>query len=506
MKIHLGKLGHWLLFGTLVLAISSKTNAQQPDIPDWQSGEYARSPYSVAPPQAVMPNTISSGPANNDGFEVTPEAYPVTAEAWQEPPFSPEPTVDLERRVAGLEKLLQQRDAADRRAAEVASKQFTVRPFGRFHIHAASFNQDAANQAIVGDINNGIDFRRTRLGLEGEGFEIYFYRFDVDFTSFDQSTGTRPVIIDAYVDTQHLPVIGNLRVGHFREPFSLDRLESTHDLPFLERSAPINSLAPFRNMGIMAFDWNESESLTWACGLFDENTNELGENNDDRTGIAGTGRVTWLPWYDEMSGGRHLLHFGASYSYRSVADRVRRFNQTPEITLNEGAVRTPNFVDTGLLGLGEYHIAGVETSTVLGSLSIQGEYIFAVGAQTNSQDMFLQGAYVEAMYWLTGENRNYNRKQGIYGAVTPHSNFFRIGTDEGIQTGSGAWEATARLSHLDLNSNNVAGGELTNLTIGLNWYYAVRSRVMFNYIHSFLERGNVDSNADIVAMRFQIGF
>lgn len=84
--------------------------------------------------------------------------------------------------------------------------------------------------------------------------------------------------------------------------------------------------------------------------------------------------------------------------------------------------------------------------------------------------------------------------------------FFRVDTDEGIQTGSGAWEVAARLSYFDLNSNNITGGELTNLTLGLNWYYAVRSRLMFNYIHSFLERGNVDSDADIFAMRFQIGY
>jgi phosphate-selective porin OprO/OprP len=113
---------------------------------------------------------------------------------------------------------------------------------------------------------------------------------------------------------------------------------------------------------------------------------------------------------------------------------------------------------------------------------------------------------VEAMYWLTGENQNYNRKLGIHGAVTPFSNFFRVRTEDGVETSWGAWEATARLSTLDLNSGNIHGGQVTDATLGMNFYYAVRSRVMFNYIHSFLDRNNVNSDADIVAMRFQFAF
>ena len=40
----------------------------------------------------------------------------------------------------------------------------------------------------------------------------------------------------------------------------------------------------------------------------------------------------------------------------------------------------------------------------------------------------------------------------------------------------------------------------------MNFYYAVRSRLMFNYIHSYLDRSNVNNNADIVAKRFQFAF
>ncbi len=33
-------------------------------------------------------------------------------------------------------------------------------------------------------------------GCEGEGFDTFYYRFDVDFVVFDQQTNGRPVIFD----------------------------------------------------------------------------------------------------------------------------------------------------------------------------------------------------------------------------------------------------------------------------------------------------------------------
>jgi phosphate-selective porin OprO/OprP len=370
---------------------------------------------------------------------------------------------------------------------------------------AATFDQDASNKGIVGNARNGVDIRRARLGAEGEGLDRFFYRFDVDFVTFDSTTGTRPVIFDAYLDTKELPVVGNLRIGHFREPFSLERLDSSNDLPFLERSTVVNTLTPARNIGLMAFDWNESETMTWAYGLFNEGTNEFGEDNQDHTGLSATSRVTFLPWVNEDHS--ELLHVGASYSYRRLSVEEIRFNSTPEILLKEGAVKTPSFVNTGpgLIAIDNYHVAGLEAVVVRGPLSIEGEYLFLAGKQRSGESLFLHGAYLEAMYWLTGEHRNYNRKQGIFSGVAPHRPFFASDAVGG-RGGYGAFEATARVSWIDLDHRSIAGGKLTDLTLGLNWYYAIRSRVMFNYIHAFLDRDGLHSNADIFAVRFQYAF
>jgi len=425
-------------------------------------------------------------------------------------------TSDLVKRLAEIEKQLEQRDDADKKSADAAARKFVVRPFGRIHIDAGTFNQDQDNKDTVGNARNGIDIRRARLGVEGEGFETFFFRFDVDFVTFDsgsnptQSSGKRPTIADAYLDTQNLPVLGNMRVGHFREPFSLERLDSTNDMPFMERSNPVNALVPFRNVGAMGFNWNEAETRTLAYGVFAENTNEFGEYSHDRSGVALTGRTTWLPWYDEHAEGRYLLHLGASYSYRRIGGRLVQFGTTPEVTFKQDTAttlfQTPRFVNTPVIAMDDYHLAGVEATTMLGSLAIQGEYLFLMGNQIGNPNLFFHGGYLEAMYYLTGEHRNYNRKLGNHGPLQLHNNFFRVKTDEDIQSSWGAWEATSRISTLDLNSHNIQGGKIVDLTVGLNWYYTTRSRVMFNYIHAFLDRKNLDSNADIFAVRYQWAF
>ena len=435
-----------------------------------------------------------------------PETESATSELFPPPSSNRDEVIaQLTDRLAEVELKLQQREAKDLQAADKAKQKFVVRPFGRVHIDSGTFNQDDANKASVGaDAHNGVSIRRARLGVEGEGFDRFFYRFDVDFVTFDQSTATRPTIFDAYLDVQKFPVLGNLRVGHFREPFSLERLDSSNDQPFLERSAAINTLAPFRNVGLMAFDWNADETMTWSYGVFDEATNEFGEDNRDRTGLAGTGRVTWLPFVNEDNS--RLIHVGASYSYRKLGNTERKFAARPELFLKEGALSTPSFVDTGPLQIHDYHVAGLEMSSVLGPLSFQGEYVALAGVQTDGNSLFLQGGYLEAMYWLTGEHREFNRTQGRYGSVTP-KHAFRNGNQCDCGGGFwGAWELTGRVSWFDIDHGSLHGGRLTNLTCGLNWNYAVRSRVMLNYIHSFLDRNSVNSNADIFAVRLQYVF
>ncbi len=425
------------------------------------------------------------------------------------PPVAAEQKIEqLEQRLKSVEQELAKAKKSEEPTKPVpaAGGPFTIKPFARIHTDMLFVNQDADNQALFGNIQNGVDIRRARLGVFGEGWEVLAYRFDVDFVTKDPNTLERPTIFDAYLDVQKLPLLGTVRVGHFREPFSLERLDSTNDLPFLERSLAVNTFAPFRNMGVMAFNVNEEKSVTFALGGFREASNEFGEDIGDGDGTAVTTRGTWLAYYDEPAEGRYLTHFGASYSFRDPNDKVRRFSQVPEAVLRQGLINFPRFVDTGFIATETLQQFGAEWSTVWGPFSAQAEYIGTFVDQIGNPDLYFHGAYAQVTYFLTGENRNYNRDLGIYQGVAPFTNFFCVDTHRGVCFGHGAWEAIARYSWIDLRNRNINGGELTDVTLGLNWYLATRTRVMFNYIHAFLDRANLYSNADIFSTRLQVNF
>ena len=53
----------------------------------------------------------------------------------------------------------------------------------------------------------------------------------------------------------------------------------------------------------------------------------------------------------------------------------------------------------------------------------------------------------------------------------------------------------------------VDGGRLADVTLGVNWYLNRYTRLTFNYIHAFLQRGVPSgTNADVYALRAQVDF
>ena len=64
----------------------------------------------------------------------------------------------------------------------------------------------------------------------------------------------------------------------------------------------------------------------------------------------------------------------------------------------------------------------------------------------------------------------------------------------------GAIEIIGRVSGLDLNDGLITGGEIFDVSVGLNWYLSHASRVMANYIYSDVEGVG---HAHILLLRYQ---
>ncbi len=360
-----------------------------------------------------------------------------------------------------------------------ADEAFKLKLGGRIMADWAWMQQDSDVEGLVGDLTDSTEFRRARFYMAGTIYENVDFKLQFDFAGGDAD------LKDAYIGLKGLPVY--VKAGHFKEPFSLEEVTSSKYITFMERALP-NVFSPGRNTGVQISDHACDKRLTWAAGAFTE-TDGVGESSMEE-GWAVTGRVTGLPYYEED--GRKLLHLGAAASYRSP-DAVR-FRQRPEAHL------APRFVDTGTMATDSALLLGVESALVYGAASLQAELVSADADRQGASDADFWGGYIQASYFLTGEHRNYKQSAGAFSRVKPNKNF------NIEECGWGAWELACRYSHLDLDDGAIGGGELDDVTVGLNWHLNPNTRVMWNYVRSDLDRGATDGAANILKMRLQVDF
>jgi len=353
---------------------------------------------------------------------------------------------------------------------------------GRIQYDEAFFFQDDDIDDAYGSIENASELRRVRFANEGILYKFVSFKLEFDFASGNA------IVSDAFITLTSLPAIGNIRIGHQKEPFSLDMMNSSNDMTFMER-ASVTNFKKQRNSGLLIFNTAFSQRATWAIGAY-HNSDVKGKSlPDDRYNI--TGRITALPFYNKEE--NKLLHLGIAYSNRNPSERVYSIKGKPDSHL------APVYVNTGAIeNVTDNHTLGTEIALVWDSFAMQGEYI-ASGLKDNNNTYSFKGYYGEASYFLTGEHKNYSTKDAWFKRITPKKNFNPTGEDKGW----GALEAAVRYSSLDLNDETVNGGEIDNITAALNWYLNPATRFSVNYSHAMVK---TIGNTDLVQFRFQVAF
>jgi len=144
------------------------------------------------------------------------------------------------------------RDGFSFRSADGA---FQIKLRGLIHFDGRFFADDTERPGV-----DTFVLRRVRPILEGTVFKIFDFRFVPDFG------GGTTVLQDAYLDTRFVPA-ARLRVGKFKTPFGIERLQSASDLVFVERGLP-NNLVPNRDLGIQLFGDLADARISYALGVF----------------------------------------------------------------------------------------------------------------------------------------------------------------------------------------------------------------------------------------------
>jgi phosphate-selective porin OprO/OprP len=343
---------------------------------------------------------------------------------------------------------------------------FSTKIGGRVQADAATYSGDPA-------IGDGTEIRRARMYLNGIMYTDWAYKLEYDFAS----TGANGKgIADAFVAYNGFDDL-EIKVGHFRDPFSLEQQTSSNNVSFTERSLA-SAFDAGRHIGAMLSTKQQHWSL--AGGIFgDSLTATNGTNHDQDEGWGLGARATFAPINEKNK----VVHFGLGLNYRDTGGLgATSFKQQPETHI--GGI---NIADTAnITNVNDFYKVGAEVATVIGPFSAQVEYITTSVSRNVATDLDFDGWYAQAGYFFTGESRNY--KKGSFGAITP-----KTSVGEG---GIGAWELALRYSTLDLIDKDINGGDVDSYTVGLNWFATPSLRFSANYVDVLNVKGGAYDNQE----------
>lgn len=420
-------------------------------------------------------------------------------------PVALEQEVDeLRARLDALEKS-QAADRTRKKASgewvDVSDEKWTVKLGG--HVQLDYVVWPYADPSIDG-AQNYFSYRRLRLVADGTGYGMYDFRLQMTLEpgqgSADDITASADVK-DAYFTIHDVPRLGRIRIGNFFVPFSLEQVTNDTNNIFHERSIPTQGIfSADREVGVALYNCTPDLDVTWTTGIFFDDINDTNKARiDNNQGYRLSGRLTWLPYYDEPSGGRYLIYSGIGVLHTDDQNDSLRLRARPQIQ------RGPVLIDSGSLPADTYTTGNLEGAVVLGPVTVQTEAFLSTVHLTTGERALADGAYVHLSYFLTGENRVFERfgQHGAqFGRNRPFTNFFI--TPGGI--GWGAWEFKTRWSRLSLTEFD--RGQYNDLTTGFNWYWSDRTRWMFDWVHPITSSQTVfgDTESDLFAMRFDFNW
>jgi phosphate-selective porin OprO/OprP len=414
---------------------------------------------------------------------------------------------------------------------ETANKDFISHMGVRFQLDNVFFNQSIPTTQIE-KLQDGVFFRRVRPSWDGQAWEIMEWNVEL---ALEQIQNDVINMDECWVGLMNLPWLGSTRIGHIKTPqgFEGDTTSSSKAMTFFERSSYTDAFYQNFSTGVWAGNSVLDQRATWAFEWYrQDNDNGINAPNNAVSfgdGAYGyTGRITALPIYQNE--GRCLLHLGASYTFReseqlnaaagvqgqASGPREAEFRARPQLRDGIGdyggtsgnnntpvglSGDTKRIVDTGPVQCGNNQAIGSEMFFVRGPFSLQAEYAWAAMngataiAGTNLAPgqkvgyigtQWFDGGYIEASYFLTGENRTYDRRLGRLGSTyitSPNTPFWLTrGDNDRITYGLGAWELAARWNHLNLNNGVIQGGVTDALEVGVNWYLNTNLKIQFMYL------------------------
>lgn len=326
--------------------------------------------------------------------------------------------------------------------------------------------------------------RRIQPSLEVKFNKTYSFYIMSGFTS-------TPGILDVYLEGNFTKPF-NVRVGKFKPPFGLERLQSATALAFNERAFPTN-LAPNREVGAQIFGdllWDTTE---YQIGLFSgaiDNSSGLRGNviYSNHSGIDFVARIFSHPLKHSNAEFLKGLGLGVAYSYGTQQGSAQQGDYNLPAFISPGQQLIASYV-SGAFADGSRERIGPQLYYNYGPFGVLGEYTISqqnIKIGTATDKVTNDAAQVQLSWVLFNGDASFRR-------IRPNNPL----TLENISS-LGAVQLVTRYSELNLDSNAFAHGLLNldhsvkkaqDFGVGINWYLNRNVKFQLDYNQTHFTNG-----------------
>jgi phosphate-selective porin OprO/OprP len=409
--------------------------------------------------------------------------------------------LDQEVKVAERKKELKDEDAATqaKNAASVTADTggFTIKSNDGDFLLKIGADLQVDNRTYVGDGSGaGADtilLRRVRPTFSGTVYKYVDYFFRPDF-----GQGST-VIYDAYIELKYVSA-AKVRVGKFKPPVGLERLQSDDDTSFVERGLP-TLLAPSRDIGYQISGDAVPRRVNYSVGVF----NGVPDNGLSDVAVSShrdyAARLFLTPFNGGAKNPLSGLGFGSGISVGGVdgiaLPAYKTFGQTTFFSFASGVTSAGH--RTRLSPQGYYY---------LGPFGLLSEYTLAEEGFKKGlvqRDIAFRAWQVAATWILTGEKKS-------FASPTPRKSF------DPRNHGWGAVELAARVGDFSAEKGIYNYGFANSGTTprhshewvgGVNWYLNRLFKISVDYGNTNFGGGAALGNRlseRVLITRFQINF
>ena len=397
---------------------------------------------------------------------------------------------------AAKDKVSATASAKDGFSIKSADGKFSLKFRGLVQTDARFFLSDSAVPVV-----NNFFIRRARPILDVVVGKYLEFRLQPDF-----GQGTT-VLFDAYSDVKVSPAFA-VRVGKFKSPIDLERLQSASDIVFAERALATN-LAPNRDIGLQLSGEVSGGVFAWQAGVFN-GVPDLGNGDGDVSDAKDfVGRVFIQPFKTGSLAGLGVGVAGSTGIERgtTAAPALASYRTPGQQTWFRYASSTTTPA-SNVFADGRRSRLAPQAYFYTGPLGLHGEYIQSY--QTVSRATFAT-VKLKHTAWQTTGSWFVTGEKNSYRSATPKKPFDpKAGT-------FGALELAARYSELTVDDATfpnyaTAAGTPTKArawAVGLNWYLARAIKLVADYEHTTFTGGAATGDREaenFVVTRVQYAF